>query len=221
MTKPANGCAIPDEVPDEMPDKIPGSAPKTGLLILVVGPSGVGKDSLLDGARERLATAEQFCFPRRCITRPAGSIGENHIPVRPEDFPSMAKQGAFLLSWQAHNLFYGVPRHVQDDVIQGKTVIVNVSRSVINDARSLVGMDHVRVINICATAEVLRQRLEARGREDRYDIAQRLARASAYQVEGPNIIELHNDADLETGIRRFIDAVQHQQDTILSESQPD
>lgn len=199
MTEDLNERPISDEVSD--------SAPKNGLLILVVGPSGVGKDSLLDGARDRLCHDPQFCFPRRCITRPAGSIGENHIPVRPDDFPSMAKQGAFLLSWRAHNLCYGVPRHVHDDVIKGKTVIVNVSRSVIDDARTLVGKDNVRVISICAKTDVLRQRLETRGREDRYDIEQRLARASAYQVDGPNVVDVHNDADLETGIIRFIDAI--------------
>ncbi len=182
-------------------------APKSGLLILVVGPSGVGKDSLLDGARDRLSEEAHCCFPRRCITRPAGTIGENHIPVRPDDFPSMAKQGAFLLSWRAHDMCYGVPRHVQDDVTNGKTVIVNVSRSVIDDARALVGEDHVRVISICANADVLRQRLEARGREDRYEVEKRLARASAYQVNGPNVMQVHNDADLETGISRFIEAI--------------
>lgn len=186
-----------------------GGASKKGMLILVVGPSGVGKDSLLDGARARLgdADAAQFCFPRRCITRPASTIGENHIPLRPDDFPSMAKQGAFLLSWRAHDLCYAIPRHVQDEVIKGKTVIVNVSRSVINDAFALIGERNVRVISICAKTEVLRQRLEARGREDRFDIERRLARASAYEVEGPNVVHVHNDADLETGITRFLEAI--------------
>lgn len=181
---------------------------KPGLLVLVVGPSGVGKDTLLDAARERLKGAANICFPRRCITRPAGSVGEVHIPVRAEDFGQMARQGAFLLSWKAHDLCYGIPRHVQDDVAEGKTVIVNVSRSVIDDARSLIGHDQVRVLSIRANREVLRKRLEARGREDALDIERRLARASAYQVDGANIVHVDNDADLETGITRFIAAIE-------------
>ncbi len=183
-------------------------APKSGLLVLVVGPSGVGKDTLLDAARERLKGLNHICFPRRCITRPAGSVGEVHIPVRPDDFPQMAHQGAFLLSWRAHDLCYGIPRHVQDDVAAGKTVIVNVSRSVIEDARELIGTDHVRVLSIRANIDVLRKRLEARGREDTLDIERRLARASAYQVDGENIVHVDNDADLETGIERFIHAIE-------------
>lgn len=179
-----------------------------GLLVLVVGPSGVGKDTLLDAARDRLAQDKQFCFPRRCITRPAGTVGEIHIPVRPEDFGQMARQGAFLLSWKAHDLGYGIPRHVLEEVEAGKTVIVNVSRSVIEDACELVGRKNVRVVNIRASAEALRKRLEARSREDALDIERRLARASAYQVDGDYVVHVDNDADLETGILRFIRALE-------------
>tara|TARA_B100000519_G_C14243042_1_gene438333 strand:- start:1084 stop:1689 length:606 start_codon:yes stop_codon:yes gene_type:complete len=179
-----------------------------GLLVLVVGPSGVGKDTLLDAARERLAQDKQFCFPRRCITRPAGTVGEIHIPVRPEDFGQMARQGAFLLSWKAHDLGYGIPRHVLEEVEAGKTVIVNVSRSVIEDACELVGRKNVRVVNIRASAAALRKRLEGRGREDALDIDRRLARASAYQVDGDYVVHVDNDADLETGILRFIRALE-------------
>ena len=179
-----------------------------GLLVLVVGPSGVGKDTLLDAARDRLAQDKQFCFPRRCITRPAGTVGEIHIPVRPEDFGQMARQGAFLLSWKAHDLGYGIPRHVLEEVEAGKTVIVNVSRSVIDDACELVGRKNVRVVNIRASAAALRKRLEARGREDALDIERRLARASAYQLDGDYVVHVDNDADLETGILRFIRALE-------------
>lgn len=181
-------------------------------MILVVGPSGVGKDTLLDAARERLADDKQFCFPRRCITRPAGSVGEKHIPVLPEDFGQMARQGAFLLSWKAHHLGYGIPHHALSELEAGKTVIVNVSRSVIDDACALVGQDNVRVISIRASSEALRKRLEARGREDALDIERRLRRASAYQIEGNHVVHVDNDADLDTGIARFIDAIEMPQE---------
>ena len=185
-----------------------GNTSEYGLLILVVGPSGVGKDTLLDAAREKLDKDKRFCFPRRCITRPAGALGEIHIPVRPQDFGQMARQGAFLLSWQAHDLGYGIPRHVLDEIEAGKTVIVNVSRSVINDAYALVGKQNVRVVSIRASNEVLHKRLKARGRENATDIERRLARASAYQVKGDQVVQVNNDTDLETGIARFIRALE-------------
>ena len=51
---------------------------RSGNLIVVVGPSGVGKDSLLSGARERLARVH---FMQRVITRAADAGGEQHLSL--------------------------------------------------------------------------------------------------------------------------------------------
>ena len=55
-----------------MPQKIP---PGRGTLALVVGPSGAGKDALIDGARHHFAGDPRYSFPRRLITRPRGPSG--------------------------------------------------------------------------------------------------------------------------------------------------
>jgi ribose 1,5-bisphosphokinase PhnN len=84
-------------------------------------------------------------------------------------------------------------------------VIANVSRGVIGDARAR--FSPVRVLSITASPEALRARLVTRGREAVEDIEGRIARAGAYQVTGPDVIAIANDASLEHGIALFLGAL--------------
>ena len=102
----------------------------TGVLVLVVGPSGAGKDTLLDAARERLADDQRFRFVRRVITRPAEAGGETHEAVSRAEFTARR----FALSWQAHGLSYGIPLDIAGDITAGRIVVANVSRGVIVEA---------------------------------------------------------------------------------------
>ena len=139
------------------------------MLVLVVGPSGAGKDTLLTMARTALADDTRFRFVRRVITRSAEARGEDHEPVSDIEFAARN----FILSWEAHGLRYGIPADVADDIARGTVVVANVSRSIIAEAATRFP---VRVIEVTAPAEVLRARLSARGRESAADVAQRLAR---------------------------------------------
>jgi phosphonate metabolism protein PhnN/1,5-bisphosphokinase (PRPP-forming) len=180
--------------------------PRTGTLFLVVGPSGAGKDSLIDGARGRLAGDPDFVFARRVITRPVEAGGEAHQAVSDEAFRAMERAGAFALSWHAHRLGYGLPRAIEADLHAGHNVVANVSRTVIEAARHR--FPNVRVIHVTAPAEVLAARLAARGRESAADIEERLARSDTDQPEGPDVVTVANDAGLDAGIEAFTRALE-------------
>ena len=164
------------------------------MLVLVVGPSGAGKDTLLAGARRALPAAR---FVRRVITRPAAAGGEDHDAVTDAEF----SQRAFALQWEAHGLRYGIPADIVDDLAAGRLVIANVSRGVIAEAVARFG---ARVVEVTAPPEVLAARLAARGRETAADVAARLAR-SVPLAEGA--IQVMNDGSVEEGVARFVAAV--------------
>ena len=176
------------------------AAPKaegtTRMLVLVVGPSGAGKDSLLNAARDGFRDDPRIHFVRRVITRPPDPHGENHEPVTAAAFASRE----FALSWSAHGLRYGIP---MDAPRAAPVVVANVSRGVIADAARRFP---TRVIEVTAPAEVLAARLAARGRETAAEVANRLARTAAIP-DGVLVETVCNDGTLEAGVERFVAAL--------------
>jgi len=179
----------------------PGGPPGPGLLVLVVGPSGVGKDTLIMGARARLA-GQGVVFARREITRPPDPDGEDHAPASEAEFAERRERGLYLLSWRAHGLGYGLPIALMDRLAAGETVVANVSRAVLDEARARFA--RVRVVSVRAEAAVIRARLQARNRETAEDIEQRVVRAGAFQVAGPDVVEVRNDAAPEAAVEAFV-----------------
>src|ERR1700743_3536286 len=106
-----------------------------GRLILVVGPSGAGKDTLLGLARSCCADDGNIVSERRVVTREA-SAHEDNEQISRENFDQAVKQGAYAMHWEAHGHCYGVPKSIGDEIRAGRTVIVNVSRTVIPALRA-------------------------------------------------------------------------------------
>jgi len=144
---------------------------RLGALVLVVGPSGAGKDTIMRRVRDRLGPGSGIVFARRVVTRAADATEDNEVATD-ETFLEALGRGGFALDWQAHGLRYGVPRQVCEELAQGRVVVVNVSRTVVARARST--FDRVRIVLLTAPAEIRASRISARGRDA--DAAERLAR---------------------------------------------
>jgi len=174
--------------------------PDGSRLVLVVGASGAGKDSVLDGARAALQADPRVVFVRRVITRPAGSGGEDHIAATSDEFAALCAAQAFAIHWPANGLAYGLPRRMDDDLAQGRVVVANVSRQVLDDARR-----RYRGLTVCevtASSDTLRARLIARGRETPIEIEARLARAGA-PTAGDDVVTIANDGELADAVAAF------------------
>ncbi len=160
----------------------------SGRLIYLMGPSGSGKDSLLNAARERLG--ERNCvIARRVITRSAEAVGEEAIALTAAEFEVQEAAGSFALSWRANGLAYGIPRQIDDWLAAGQDVLVNGSRAYL----AQVQQRYPELIGILLTvdSEVLRQRLLARGRESAEQIEQRLARNALFDTAAAEREGLH------------------------------
>lgn len=169
-------------------------------IFVVVGPSGAGKDTLIDGALRRRLDLRPV---RRVITRPTGAGGEDFEGVTEAEFAVRKARGDFTLDWRAHGLGYGIPR----DQLDGPgDAILNGSRAALPAMRSL--FPDLRVILITASPAVLARRLAARGRESRADISARLERAAFDLPQGIDAAVVENDGSVEEGVTRLLAALQ-------------
>ncbi len=176
----------------------------TGSFFFVVGPSGAGKDSLMDGARPHLDPT-RFIFATRTITRPADSGGEAHQACTQAEFTLLEQQGKFLITWQAHGLSYGLPSTLLEALIGGQHVVANGSRAMV--AQLSVRVPNLVVVEIGAPPEILAQRLAQRGRESVADVAKRLARQTTPYPDGTHVLRVTNDQTPAIGISRFLAAL--------------
>lgn len=166
-----------------------------GRMIVVVGPSGAGKDTLMAYAAERLQDRSDVAFVRRVITRDGSAGGEDHDAVSEADFERMEKSGCFAVCWEAHGLHYGIPADTLQHLAKGHVVVANGSRTALPHFEAVYpGM---LVINVTARPEVLAARLEARGRESREEILRRLQRTTTTFLEAYDVVTIDNSGPLE------------------------
>ncbi|WP_026619731.1 ribose 1,5-bisphosphokinase (plasmid) [Ensifer sp. WSM1721] len=177
-----------------------------GTLIVVVGPSGAGKDSVMGFAARHFAHRPDILLVRRVITRPSDAGGEVHESVSAAEFEEMRQNGAFAVSWQAHGLSYGIPVEIAEKVASGMTAIVNGSRAALPAIRAAFGTIAVAVIT--ADPPVLAKRLAERGRENEEDVLRRLTRQAPDIVAGPDVTVIDNSGRLDIAGRRFVTLVE-------------
>lgn len=174
-----------------------------GRLFAVAGPSGAGKDTLMQEARRR---RPDIVLARRVITRPSEAGGEDFEGVSEAEFADRLSRGDFALWWRAHGLQYGVPAAIDSDLSAGRTVLFNASRRILGDAaRRYPGLV---VLYVTAPPHLLADRLAGRGRESAEEIAARLARAEATLPKDLTLRRITNDGSIAAGTERLLAALQ-------------
>jgi ribose 1,5-bisphosphokinase len=178
-----------------------------GALVVVVGPSGAGKDTLIGLARDICADDPRIVFPRRIVTRPA-SAAEDHDSATPFAFDAAVGQGAYAFWWEAHGLKYALSATMDTALRAGRTVVCNVSRAVVGRLRARY--TRVTVVMVTAPKDVLLARLAARGRETGGGVTERLDRvAPAIDDLAPDIT-IENIGDPHDGASRLVEVLRRE-----------
>lgn len=175
-----------------------------GRLVLVVGPSGAGKDTLIAHARAACRGDARVVFPARVVTRPPSPFEDNEF-MPPSAFEQAAANGAFAIWWSAHGHMYGIPLAVDFDIEAGRTVVCNVSRTVVGDVRAR----YANVVTVLVTApqDLLRSRLAARERASDGRVSDRMRRLELSDGKlRPDVI-INNVGDPEREARKLVDTL--------------
>ncbi len=162
-------------------------------IILIVGASGVGKDTLLRFAKKKLK--KEMNFVRRYITRKPDKNEKNFF-VDSSAFKILQDNNFFISSWSAHGNLYGIAKNSIKDGVN----VISVSRKEIEHFEKIY--DDVCTINITVPKKVLEARLVTRGRETAEEIEQRLLR-SCTSVKAKRVIEFENTLELSVSVEIF------------------
>ena len=182
----------------------PSQESQSGCLLLVIGASGVGKDSVLKAVQQRYAGHPQVRFLKRVITRPSVPENEVHDSLTEGEFLRAQSLGEFAVSWQANGNHYGLPQHAQDLILDGKVVVANGSRGALEAITA--AFPTLDVVLITANQATLSQRLHSRTRDTAEQITQRLQRNKQLdqQLHQAHTI-INNDGPLQIAVDALSD----------------
>jgi guanylate kinase len=149
------------------------------VLAIISGPSGVGKDTIIETLRER-RTGSNYHFVVTSTTRarrPGEIDGVSYLFLTPEEFAELRDRGGLLEANEVHENWYGTPRdQVGEALAAGRDVILKID---VNGARAVKEAvpDALLIFIVPPSMEALFQRLRSRATEtaDELEVRQRNA----------------------------------------------
>jgi guanylate kinase len=149
-----------------------------GIIVVISGPSGVGKGTICKELVKRMADA---CLSVSVTTRtrtPKEVDGKDYWFVTKDEFQRRIEKGLLLEYAEVFGNFYGTPKDKVDEAIAaGKAVLLEIDVQGGKQIKKLYP-DTVMVFILAPTDKELAGRLHGRGRDDEETAKRRLSEAS-------------------------------------------
>ena len=175
----------------------------SGRFVLVVGPSGAGKDTVIAGTKAACGNDPTIVFPRRVVTR-AATEAEDHDSSSDSAFDCAVQNNMFAFWWKAHGLKYGIPQSTENNIRAGQTVVCNVSRGVVSEVRARYG--RVEAVLVTAPADILSARLAGRSRETDGPLAKRIERNASFNGFRADYV-IENIGAIDSAVKNLLDVI--------------
>ncbi len=176
------------------------------LVIVISGPSGVGKDAILDRMKER---GYPFAFITTVTTRAKRENEKDRIDyhfISCEEYQELLKSGSLLESANVYGNWYGVPRKpVKEALENGKSAIIKVDIQGAATIKKIIP-DAVFVFIMPPSLTELSQRLTRRCTETDSDLSLRLKTAEdeVQQLQNFDYVVINPSNNIESAIQDIL-----------------
>lgn len=193
MTDPMHGIGVP------------GAA--GAMLVIISGPSGVGKDAVIEALRRR-GRSPDYHYVVTCTTRarrPGEIDGVSYHFLDRQRFVALRDAGELLEANEVHGNWYGTPRtQVREALLEGHDVVLKIDVQGAQVIKENVP-DAILIFIVPPSLETLFQRLKSRATEtaDELEIRQRNAAIELARQEDYDYIVENRDGEVEATAERI------------------
>ena len=180
------------------------------LLIVISGPSGVGKDSLIQRMKERGYPVHFVVTATNRPPRPGEVHGVDYLFLTTEECLRMEREGELLEHAIVYGQHKGVPkRQVREALVSGKDVIMRVDVQGAATIRRVVP-EAVLIFLTASSEEELEQRLCVRGGDPPEQLQKRIATAREEMKRLPEFdyVVVNRDRELDRAVDDVVAIIQ-------------